>query len=311
MKKRFSEEERAEIRSSYDKIPMWLNANKDVIKRKPKKDAQGNMVEKSANLIPVLKTITMNQSRIKGTPYEQMVAALRYLVENVMEISPQTFYNKYDTVFLKQYKLYSAVMYLIDNAPGDIKKECYFNHKDILFRSLWPEFYEKNLAGSITAHDILYADNDTKDMFKSNIIRAGQVKNISKKDKGCSDGELVDEMLFEAIKQELFVDSKLCSTMKECFYVLGELSKKEEQNGGNEIAQSRGYRSILDFFYLNLPASIQEDKGLDFLEARKNAGLAPEPIMEVAILARLGEYDRLAMEYKVGEEDMIDREIAI
>lgn len=303
MKKKRSEEEKSSIRSSYDKIPAWLAENKGVIKRRPKKGADGTLVEKSANLIPVLKTVTMNQSRIKGTPYEQMVAALRYLVENVMEISPQTFYNKYDTVFLKQYKLYSAVMYLIDNAPDEIQKECCFNHKDILFRSLWPDFYEKNLAGNITAHDILYANNDTKDMFKSNIIRAGQVKNISKKDKGCRAGELVDEILFDAIQKELFVESKLCKNMKECFYVLGELSKEEEGNGGNEIARSRGYRSILDFFYLNLPAQIQEEKGLDFLEARKNAGLPSEPIMEIAILVKLGEYDRLAEEYGIGEED--------
>lgn len=283
-----------DICSCYDgKIQKWLEKNKDVIVRKPKKDENGNFVEKKPNLMSVVKAVLFNQSRLKGIPHEDLSEAIRYIVVEIMDITPQTFYNIYDTNFLKKHKIYSAVTQLIDNAPDEIQAECCFNHKDILFRCLWKDFYDKNLAGSVTAHDILYADNSKKDMFKSNIVRAGQVKNIVKKDKAAKHGALVDEILFNAIAEEMFINSHLCSTYHDCFYVLGELSKKEEQNGGNDIAISRGYKSILDFFYLNLPCEMQEQYGLEYLEARKASGLTPEPVIEIAILTRLKELDKL------------------
>ena len=286
--------ENQDLCSCYDgKVQVWLEGNKNVIDRKPKKNKDGNLVEKKPNLMSVVKAVLLNQSRLKGVLYEDLAEAIRYIVSDIMGISPQTFYNIYDTNFLKKHKIYSAVTQLIDNAPDEIQAECCFNHKDILFRCLWKDFYDKNLAGSITSHDILYADNSKKDMFKSNIIRAGQVKNIVKKDKASKHGALVDEILFNAIAEEMFINSHLCNTYQDCFYVLGELSKKEEQNGGNDIAISRGYKSILDFFYLNLPCEIQERYGMEYLKARKESGLSPEPIIEISILTRLGRVEDL------------------
>lgn len=285
-----------EVKSAYARIPIWVEENKNIIPRKQKVDENGNKVDKKASLFPCVKAMLFNQSKLKGQKYEDLCASVRYIVEEVMKINPATFYNTYDTNFMKKHKMYPGIQSLIELTPPEIQKECCFNHKDIVFRNVWPEFYEKNLANSVTPHDILYATNKKKDMFKSNIMRAGKVDTIIKKDKGTKFGDLVDEMLFDAIQAELFVESKLCSTIPEAFYVLGELSKpakKEEQNGGNDIAMSRGYKSILDFFYLNLPAQMQERFGIEYLDARKQANLASEPILEIAILAKLNEVDRL------------------
>ena len=313
MKRTSDDAEKYEIRSAYSKIGPWLEENKGVINRKQKKGADGKMVDKKASLIPTVKAIIFQQSKIKGTPYEELSAAIRYIVEEVMGLTPSTFYNKYDTVFLKEFKIYPAVMNLIDNAPESVQIECCFNHKDILFKSLWPDFYEKNLAGSITAHDILFAENGKKDMFKSNIIRAGQVKNITSKDKGTKFGALVDEMLFDAITEDLYQNGTFQS-IKELFQALGALSvatKKDEMVGGNEIAISRGYKSILDFYYLNLPDSIQIAHARDFLNAREESGLAPEPMLEIMILAKLRDFDGLQKygflsDEKQAEEDSCD-----
>lgn len=285
-----------EVKSAYARIPLWVEENKNIINRKQKTDENGNKVDKKASLFPCVKSMLFNQSRLKGQKYEDLCASVRYIVEDVMKINPATFYNTYDTNFMKKHKMYPGILSLIAQTPPEIQKECCFNHKDIVFKNVWPEFYEKNLENSVTPHDILYATNKKKDMFKLNIIRAGKVDTIIKKDKGTKFGDLVDEMLFDAIQAELFVESKLCSTIPESFYVLGELSKpakKEEQNGGNDIAVSRGYKSLLDFFYLNLPTEMQERFGIEYLDARKQANLEPEPILEISILARLGETEKL------------------
>lgn len=300
-----SVEERMESRSAYEKIPQWLENNKDIIARKQKTNVDGEMVDKNPSLFPCIKATVFNQSKLKGHPYDNLCACVKYLVENVMNITPATFYNIYNTQFLKEYKLYSGIMHLIDEAPEEVQKECYFNHKDILFKSVWPEFYEKNIAGSITPYDILFANNEKKDMFKSCIIRAGQVKTISSKDKGTKYGAAVDEILFDAIKEQLFAVTGQCETIPDAFYVLGEYSKKKEENGGNDIAISRGYKSILDFFYLNLPEDFQVKYGLEYLDAREACGLSREPVLEIAILTRLGEVDRLRQYAFMGGDDEV------
>lgn len=296
IEKKVSASEIEYVKSAYEKIPVWVEEHKHIINRKQKLDKDGNKVDKKPSLFPCVKAVLFNQSKLKGQKYEDLCATIKYIVEDVMKISPATFYNTYDTAFMKQHKMYPGIMSLIDQTPPEIHKECYFNHKDIVFRNVWPDFYEKNIANSVTPHDILYATNKKKDMFKSNIIRAGKVDTIIKKDKGTKFGDLVDEMLFDAIQAELFVESRMCSTIPEAFYVLGELSKpskKEETNGGNDIAMSRGYKSILDFFYLNLPSAMQERFGVAYLDARKEAGLEQEPVLEIAILTRVGEIERL------------------
>lgn len=311
IEKKATSKEIETVKSAYARIPVWVEENKNVIDRKQKVDEFGNKVDKKPSLFPCVKAMLFNQSKLKGQKYEDLCASVKYIVEEVMKISPATFYNTYDTNFMKKHKMYPGITSLIEMTPPEIQKECCFNHKDIVFRNVWPEFYEKNLANSVTPHDILYATNKKKDMFKSNIIRAGKVDTIIKKDKGTKFGDLVDEMLFDAIKAELFVESKLCSTIPEAFYVLGELSKpakKEEQNGGNDIAVSRGYKSILDFFYLNLPSEMQVNFGLEYLDARERVNLASEPVLEIAILAKLGEVDRLKdygfLEIQYDEDDL-------
>lgn len=302
VEKNATKQEIETVKSAYARIPLWVTEHKDVIDRKQKVDKDGNKVDKKPSLFPCVKAMLFNQSKLKGQKYEDLCSSVKYIVEDVMKISPATFYNTYDTNFMKQYKMYPGIQSLIEQTPPEIQKECCFNHKDIVFRNVWPEFYDKNLANSVTPHDILYATNKKKDMFKSNIIKAGKVDTIVKKakeaefGKGTKFGDLVDEMLFDAIKAELFVESKLCSTIPEAFYVLGELSKpakKEEQNGGNDIAMSRGYKSILDFFYLNLPPEMQERFGIEYLDARERVNLESEPILEIAILAKLGEIEKL------------------
>lgn len=296
IEKNATQKEIEDVKSAYERIPKWVENNKNVIDRKQKIDENGNKVDKKPSLFPCVKAMLFNQSKLKGQKYEDLCASVKYIVEDVMKISPATFYNTYDTNFMKQHKMYPGITNLIELTPPEIQKECCFNHKDIVFRNVWPDFYEKNLANSVTPHDILYATNKKKDMFKSNIMRAGKVDTIIKKDKGTKFGDLVDEMLFEAIDKELFSNSKICSSIPDAFYVLGEMSrpsKKDDQNGGNDIALSRGYKSILDFFYLNLPPDIQEANGLKYLETRKKVNLAPEPVLEIAILTRLKRFDML------------------
>lgn len=307
IKNQASQEEIEEAKSAYSKIPKWLEENKNVINRKQKVGNDGKVEEKRPSLFPCVKAMLFNQSKLKGQQYEDLCASVRYIVEEVMRISPSTFYNTYDTKFMKEHKMYPGITSLIEQTPPEIQKECYFNHKDIVFRTVWPEFYEKNIANEITSRDIVYATNSKKDMFKSNILRAGQVKNIIKKDKGSKFGDLVDEMLFDAI-QEHFLVGGICSTIPEIFLLLGDISnpsnKNAEETGGNDIAISRGYKSILDFFYLNLPEQMQEIYGMPYLDIRKDCGLKAEPILEIAILTRLGRTEMLES-YGISEENSL------
>ena len=77
MKRTSDDAEKYEIRSAYSKIGPWLEENKGIINRKQKKGADGKMMDKKASLIPTVKAIIFQQSKIKDRVLRSECGAAR------------------------------------------------------------------------------------------------------------------------------------------------------------------------------------------------------------------------------------------
>lgn len=243
------------------------------------------------NCMSVVKHICFKR-QIPNSSLETKIEAIRYTVTHIMRITPEQFFSIYSTDFNKKFYLYPTINTIVNSAPNETWKDCYFNSKYIFFKMVWPDVYER-LATKFDCLNIYYC----KDDFKSSLKHAGAPAVSSRKSAG--KGADVDEILFTAICDTMY-DKLDFDTMEEIFNMLATDSKEyfdSKKAGRNklntaapgicEVIEARGYGSLYDFFYLKLPTKTQIDYADDFLTIRKKYGLPSEPVLENAIEAVL------------------------
>lgn len=220
---------------------------------------------------------------------DDMCKVLRYILHDIDHISIQEFDSMYSTKMLVNLKIKALVFNIIAEAPDEIKGECGFESKRIVFRTVFPDYY-KTYFKPLTATEIFFCNGE----LKSGLIRAAKSKldsvmdgqdidEISKsgmlkkqrvsKAKNVN-GNTVDKILYDAMTQ--FLDANLETTdfiekMRYLASIKGIMKKKNEPLPGIfEVINERGcYANPLDFYMFNSPVELQTYYIDDYMDIRK------------------------------------------
>ena len=225
---------------------------------------------------------------------DTIVSAIRYIVEEVMELTPAEYDALYSVTFNQKGLLDHAIRKVASWVPATVRKETLFDNKRILFKMCWPEYYQTHFDKP-TAYNIFYADGE----IKSNLSRAGKPKQVineieevrilnngsfssakKARKRVYSYGAEVDEVVFKAM-WNMF--GYLNISTKELFDCLANPKKSSfNKIGCMKIIEKREcYPSPLDFFMWNSSVEYQMEHIDEYMEARKNAKLPELPILEL------------------------------
>lgn len=213
-------------------------------------------------------------------------AAVRYIVEEVMELTPLEYDAIYSTSLNQRVTLDHAIRKIINEAPSRVVTETLFDNKATLFKMCWPEYYEEHYSKP-TAMQIFNATGEVK----GNLVRAGRAKELPKEEESAklldngkfssakkerkrtyNHGEEVDKVVYWSMKSILPLFEMKTSDL---FLSLAKpRSAGWSRYGFVKIIEARGcYPSPLDFYMWNSPVEYQLDHIEEYMEAREKAGL--------------------------------------
>lgn len=229
----------------------------------------------------------LNVSGNKKTKnYTTLQSAVRYIVEEIMQLTPAEYDAIYSSKLNQKASIDHAIRKIIAAAPAEVQAEALFDGKQIVFAMCFPEYYKEHHK-KITAWDIFDAQGE----IKSGLSHAGKIKEINeiqskgatlKKNGSFSDqkerkrmynhGEEVDKICYNAMK-EIFSLFKM--TTRELFLILSQpKSSSFGKYGINQIIESRGcYPSTLDFYMWNSPVEYQLEHFDEYIKVRKEMHL--------------------------------------
>lgn len=221
----------------------------------------------------------------KNAKLQLMIDAVKYLVEEVMELTPDEYDAIYSTSLNQKTTLHHAIRKIANAASPTILREAMFDNKKILFRLCWPEYY--------TAH---YTTPKAMDIFnctgelKGGLVRASAIKDFedepedekrillngkfstAKKERKrvYNHGEEVDKLIYWSMKQIL----PLFEMKTKDLYL--SLAKPKDAGwskyGFVKVIEARGcYPTPLDFYFLNSPMEYQVEHIDEYIEAREQA----------------------------------------
>ncbi len=201
--------------------------------------------------------------------------ALDWIIRDVMEISPYEFYTHYSTEKNKEFSLNYLINSIVENAPDQIKVEACFDTKNILFRFMYPELYEKQiikLDTQVSGYQIFFCDEH----IKSGLCRAGNTEKMATSKSFKAYGDLVDQVLVQAIEDVIFGELELESAREIFLYLANEsalyydkTAAKSKIAGINQVVEKRGFTSLLDYYYLKCGRDFQEKYCHEFHEVRE------------------------------------------
>ncbi len=223
---------------------------------------------------------------------EQIKTAFKYIIEEIMELTPAEYDAIYNTAFNQRSVLDHIIRKIVATAPYEVIKETLFDKKKTLFRVCWPEYY-KTTYKTPTVYDIFNATGD----IKNALSHAGAIKDTENKTlkqqlnngkfstskerkRNYNRGAEVDKILYDAMSQMLPLYEMTTPELYLC------LAKPKEAGwsyfGFVKIIASRGcYPSPLDFYFWNSPQEYQWEHFEEYLEAREKAKLKKLPIIEL------------------------------
>ena len=220
------------------------------------------------------------------------IATLKHMVSDMCGLTVDEFSTLYSTSFCKKIMTENIGRKITSYASEKIKAECLFDQKRMLFKMVYPEYYERTFP-PITAKDIYLASSD----LKSNLVRAGRIFDENGEKVGC--GEIVDKIIHNAIT-EVMASSDVTDTV-EIMRLLADTKRLKASEEGIpgcfSIIEERGcYACPLDFYFLNLKPSDQAYVIDDYMKIRNEfKSIKKEPLI-----------DKLYEFYKDNKDEMID-----
>lgn len=213
-----------------------------------------------------------------------LIETFRKIVD-ICGLDPQ----KYDTI----YGTRANKRMFVDNLSRKItaladdacKEECAFQRKRMLFKMVYPEYYESHFD-KIQPYDLFFVSGENK----ASLVRAAKPISDDAEAEYSSDGIIVDRLIMNAINEafskvgitdplkimDILADDKKIraianpipgqkNTVPGCFSVINE---------------RKCYGSYLDFYFLNLSKEDQLFLVDDFMEIRKKAKIEPVPLLD-------------------------------
>lgn len=218
------------------------------------------------------------------------IAAVRYIVEEIMGLTPAEYDAIYSTALNRKCMLQNPVRRIISFAPRQAWKDALFDNKAVLFRMCWPEYYAEQFPQPNPMRVFHCTGN-----VRGNLIRAARIKEPEQAAHECrilSNGKFssvktgndpsvsgghgrdVDRIIYQAMRQILPLFEM---TTPELFLSLA----KPKQSGWSKygfvkVIEARGcYQTPLDFYMFNSPPQWQMARMDDYMKARRLTGLAP------------------------------------
>lgn len=303
------------MKEQVDIVSNFTNQNPDVVKhylnalnenpnlsvyqsysrRTVEKTLQSLLTEQDVDnltLIPLAKKILMcNSSELT---YLQNCQALKFIVQYVLEITPEEFCSNYNIAFLKKHGIKNVCNRITENAPESVLVNNGFQTKETLLQCVWPEFYnqlykDKNFS-SIDSQDIFNCYGTLKGSLcraatpKIGTVKNGEIeenaplnadgsfKSIFAGDPDTCHGKSVDILIYNAISD--FLESHHW-TVPQIFDYLANYKdyyRKAAQPvpGCFKVIDAREiYKNPLDFYMLNSSVEFQEEYMHDYVRARR------------------------------------------
>ena len=219
---------------------------------------------------------------------EQIKEAVKYIVEEVMLLTPREYDAIYSNSLNQKAHIDYAVRKIVETADMATNRKTLFVSKQTLFALVWPEYYNTHYK-SPKPWKIFNATGEVKSGF----IRAGKPRTEKDSEEGVGrkekrNGEYADPKKKKAVMNHgVEVDRMVYWAMKEMFSLVEDLTDKQlflalaDPKGsgwGNygfvKIIEARQcYASPLDFYMLNSPTEYQLEHIEDYFEAREEANL--------------------------------------
>jgi len=233
----------------------------------------------SPNLMAVAKAIAMGRSNLAKTDPQLKIDAIKFLISDVLGITPEDFLSIWSVDNLKMYNLYACVMGIVEAAPTKLKVDCLFYPQYIFFASVWPERFESLIKPKLSEESIFYC----KDLIKGYLMKAGNPN-------GGKYGNEVDKLLLSSINNE--INQRHFANIDEKFEFLSEIRKKSNDDdkksvGIIDVIKKRGYPSLLDFYFVKMSPSDQQEYYENYLFFREKAKLKREPLIDKVMIANL------------------------
>jgi hypothetical protein len=251
--------------------------------------------------------------------YVTLQQAVRYIVEEVMELTPEEYDAIYNSTLNQKTCIDHAIRKIVQGAPTEIAMETLFDSKKIVFRMCWPEYYAAHYEPP-TPWDVFNATGSTK----SGLIRAGRIKEVvedlnqgrgadvtqsgrfsakkTERRRNYNHGSEVDKVVYWAMREVLsFFEMKT----SELFLSLADPKASGwSKYGFVQIIEARGcYPTPLDFYMLNSPQEFQMNHIEEYMQAREKAGLSHIKALDMMYEA----YQKTRKEYQ-RELELDDRE---
>lgn len=218
---------------------------------------------------------------------EQIKEAVKYIVEEVMLLTPREYDAIYSNSLNQKAHIDYAVRKIVETADMATNRKTLFVSKQTLFALVWPEYYNTHYK-SPKPWKIFNATGEVKSGF----IRAGKPRTEKDSEEGVGrkekrNGEYADPKKKAVMNHGVEVDRMVYWAMKEMFSLVEDLTDKQlflalaDPKGsgwGNygfvKIIEARQcYASPLDFYMLNSPTEYQLEHIEDYFEAREEANL--------------------------------------
>lgn len=227
--------------------------------------------------------------------YETLKQAVKYIVEEVMELTPEEYDAIYSNTLNQKAHIDYAIRRIVEGADRTTNRKAMFISKQTLFAIVWPEYYNLHYEEPNP-----WAIFNASGEIKSGLLRAGKPRNVRDEVEGVGlrqnkNGDFVEE---PAKKRTVSnhgdeVDAIVYWAMKEVFEHIEIPTKDLFQSLADPkafgwsklgfvkiIAERKCYASPLDFYFLNSPPKWQEKYMYDYRDAREKANLEPIPILD-------------------------------
>ena len=272
--------------SVYGPIYNKIEATSDRYQEDHDWSIQTDVVRAIARIICGSSKASSNSERL-----DVQIATFKHIVSDFCGLSVEEFCSLYSTAFCKKIKTENIGRKITAQAPDSIKKECLFDQKRMLFKMVYPEYYDRAFP-NISAVEIFLASSE----LKSNLVRAGRIYDEDGEKTGY--GEIVDEIVHNAITEVMKMsgNTNTVDIMRLLANTKGLRASEEGVPGCFSIIEERGcYACPLDFYFLNLKPSDQLFVIDDYMKIRKEFRIKPEPLI-----------DKLYQVYLDNKEKMFD-----